>query len=77
MKDNWVRRRRMMTTVIAFCMLAIAYCLYIDSDKKIYETVVTMAFVLLGTTVTTFVGGAVMDDKNKGGTDVNNSGVDN
>lgn len=64
-EDPWARRRRMMTTVIVFCMVLIAYCVYQDSDRKIYDTAVTMAFLLLGTTVTTFVGGAVADDKFK------------
>lgn len=64
-KDMWKRRRMMMTSVIVFCMFTIFYCLYKDSDKRIYETAITSAFLLLGSTVVTYVTGAVVDDNKK------------
>ena len=60
--DRWIHRRRMMTAVIVFCMTVIVYSLYKDSDKKIYDTAITMAFLLMGSTVATYVTGAVYDD---------------
>ena len=46
-------------------MLTVGFSLFQGEDKKIYETAITMSFILAGSTVGSYVFGAVWDDKGK------------
>ena len=63
---NWVVRRRIMVAVVAFCMGTIAYTLvYSGRTDRVAETALTMSFAIIGTTVGTYVGGAVLEKGKK------------
>lgn len=59
----WRERRRFMWIVIAFCMATIAWALFKDSDTAVMQSAVTMGFTIMGTTVGSYVFGAVWEDK--------------
>ncbi len=59
---SWKRRRRMMFTVVAFCMGCVALVLYQETDTVVAQTTVTMAFTTLISVTGTYVFGAVWDD---------------
>lgn len=60
--DGWRIRRRYMSGTLVFSMLVIAFCLYRNLDSPVAETAVTMAFVIIGTTISSYVFGAVWQD---------------
>lgn len=58
--DTWRRRRRMMWTVLWFCMGVIAFCLW--KSPAAADTAITMSFGVIGVIVLGYVFGAVLDD---------------
>jgi len=60
--DGWRLRRRYMFATLVFSKLVVAYCLYRGLDSSVAETAVTMAFVIIGTTVSSYVFGAAWQD---------------
>ena len=62
---GWKIRRRIIYSTLIFCMLTVGFSLFQGEDKKIYETAITMSFILAGSTVGSYVFGAVWDDKGK------------
>jgi hypothetical protein len=64
-KPSWTVRRRIIFSTLLFCVLTVGYCLYKAEDLKIYETAITMSFILAGSTIGSYVFGAVWDDKRK------------
>lgn len=54
-----------MTANCVFCMLVIGFVLVADKDTEAAQTAVNMAFVTLATTLTSYVFGAVWDDRTK------------
>lgn len=63
--DAWKYRRKFMVVQTMFCKLVIGYVILSDMRGEVAEAALTMAFVLLGAIVTSYVFGAVMDDRNK------------
>lgn len=63
--DTWIKRRRLMWTIVGFCMGTISYVLWQNMTSEPAEAAVTMAFGILGATIASYVFGAVWDDKNK------------
>ncbi len=64
-KDPWKYRRRFMTSICAFCAISIWAVILMGTDAKVAEVTITMAFGILGTSLTSYVFGAVWDDKGK------------
>lgn len=62
-KDNWKYRRRFMVATVAFCMATVGYVLARDRDTEAAQNAVNMAFIIIGSTVSSYVFGAVWDDK--------------
>lgn len=60
---NWVVRRRLMFCIVGFCMAAVAWTLYSGRIDKVAETVVTMGFTIMGTTIGTYIGGAALEKR--------------
>lgn len=58
--DTWPRRRRMMWTVLSFCIGVICYCLW--QEPKYGETAIEYSFIVIGLTVLGYVFGAILDD---------------
>jgi len=61
---SWKIRRRFMFVIMAFCMGTIVYCLYAGEDTEVAQTAVSMAFLIIGTTVASYVFGAAWQDIN-------------
>ena len=51
-----------MFVIVAFCMGTIIYCLWNDSDTEVAQSAVSMAFVIIGTTIASYVFGAAWQD---------------
>ncbi len=64
-KDNWKYRRRVLWTVLGFCMGTVGYVLWKDLSSEPAEAAVTMGFGIIGASVASYVFGAVWDDKGK------------
>lgn len=60
--DTWRYRRRVLYLTLAFCMLAVAYCLWKDRTSSVADTVVTMAFFTIISAVGSYVFGATWED---------------
>lgn len=60
--DTWKKRRAFMLVTVAFCMAVIVFVLWRDMDTGAAETAVSMAFVIIGTTVASYVFGAAWED---------------
>jgi len=60
--DSWRLRRRYMFATLVFCKAVIAYILWRDLDSESAQTAVNMAFIIIGTTVSSYVFGAVWQD---------------
>ena len=65
LKTSWEIRRYFMFWVVLFSMAVIAYVLYSGADSRVAETSVDMAFVIIGTTLSSYVFGAAWEDINK------------
>lgn len=63
---SWKIRRRVLFTILIFCMLTIGWVLYKQLDTKVAETAVVMAFVIIGTVLTTYVFAATHEDVQRG-----------
>lgn len=63
--DGWKYRRRVVFGVVLFCMLCIGYVLWNGLDTSPAEAAVTMAFFMIGSTVGSYVFGAVWEDRKK------------
>ena len=61
-KFSWKNRRRFLITVIAFCMSVISYVLHYNLQSAVAETAVTMAFLIIGTSLGSYVFGAAWQD---------------
>ena len=64
-KDTWRIRRAFMFVTIAFCMLVISLVLWQGVDTEVADTAVNMAFIIIGTTVASYVFGAMYEDISK------------
>lgn len=62
LRGQWRIRRKFMFTVSGFCMVSVGYCLGMDLDSKVAETVVTMSYLVLGAIVSSYVFGATWED---------------
>lgn len=62
-RGSWKNRRRVIFGTLLFCMLSVGYVLYKGEDLKIYETTITMSFILAGSVIGSYVFGATWDDK--------------
>lgn len=62
--NSWKRRRRFMVAVIGFCMGCVAYVLGMNMDSESAQTAVSMSFVVIGSTIGSYVFGATWDDSN-------------
>lgn len=62
-KDNWKYRRRFMVATVGFCMGVVSYVLAERQDTEAAQNAVNMAFFIIGSTVSSYVFGAVWDDK--------------
>ena len=63
---SWKIRRRVLFTILIFCMLTVGWVLYKGLDTKVAETAVVMAFVIIGTVLTTYVLAATKEDMERG-----------
>ena len=62
---SWVWRRTFLWAVNVFCAWTIGYVLWNKLDTRPADTAVMMAFVVMATSVGSYVFGASWDDKNK------------
>ena len=60
--DTWRKRRGFMFAVVVFCMAVIVFVLWTGAETSAAETAVSMAFVIIGTTVASYVFGATWED---------------
>ncbi len=65
MDDPWRYRRRFMTSICGFCAVSIWTIILFRADSQVANTVVTMAFGILGTSLTSYVFGAAWENKSK------------
>lgn len=61
-RSNWRIRRRLIFLTVFFCMALIAYVVWRDSDTKLMDTALTMAFITLGSVIGSYVFGATYED---------------
>lgn len=61
-RSNWRVRRRLIWLTVLFCMSVITYVIWRDSDTKLADSAMTMAFLLLGSTLGSYVFGATYED---------------
>ena len=61
-EGSWIMRRRFMFVTIGFCMLTVGYILWNDMDSASAEVAVTMSFLTMGSTMASYVFGAVWQD---------------
>jgi hypothetical protein len=59
---TWRKRRRYLYILTAFCMLVIAYCLYMGKEDRVAETAVTMSYWSLIAFAGSYVFGAAWQD---------------
>lgn len=62
--DTWRYRRRFIFAGTGFSMAIIVYILHLGLEGRVAETAITMAFGIVGTLISVYVAGAVVDDKN-------------
>ena len=62
---SWKIRRRFMFVTVAFCMLVVVLTLLFRPDTSVANTVITMAFGTITAVLSSYVFGAVWDDKNR------------
>lgn len=60
----WEKRRRLIHGILVFCALGITYILWRALDLRIYETALLGFFALAGSTIGSYIFGAVWDDNN-------------
>jgi len=59
--DNWTMRRRWLFVVMVFCMAIITYCVGWADDSEVAETAVSMGFLTLGASISTYVFGSAWE----------------
>jgi len=59
----WEKRRRLMFSIVAFCMACISWALWKDSDTQVMQTAVASAFGTMTAITGSYVFGAVWNDK--------------
>lgn len=62
-EEQWRFRRRLVLYILAFCALAIGYIIGWPSSTETIKTAGNGLVLLFGTTVTSYVAGAVIDDR--------------
>tara|TARA_R110002049_G_scaffold304427_2_gene499611 strand:- start:3002 stop:3208 length:207 start_codon:yes stop_codon:yes gene_type:complete len=60
---SWRNRRRVIWATLEFCAGVIVFCLTRPEDREIYETAVSMAFTIGGTTVGAYAFGAAWENR--------------
>ena len=63
---SWKIRRRVMFSMLTFCMATIGYILWREMDTKVADTAVVMSFVIMGTILSTYVLAATAEDVKRG-----------
>lgn len=63
--DNWPRRRRYMTVVLAWAMLNTDYILIFGTDNALHQNALVALITLIGSIIGAYVFGAVWDDSDK------------
>lgn len=66
-KPSWRIRRRIVVSVLIYCSLIIAYMTIYGEDTELNRTISNGLIFLAGSTVSSYVFGAVWEDKNKTG----------
>ena len=62
----WKNRRMIVRTTLLFCAAEIAYITGWGEPNSLNEAIVTGAYLLAGSTIGSYVFGAVWDDKGRG-----------
>ena len=65
LEGTWVIRRRFMFVSIGFCMAVVAYCLHFDMDSEVAQNAVNMSFLVIMSTVASYVFGATWESINR------------
>lgn len=63
--DNWPKRRRYMTAVLAWAMLNVDYILIFGQDNALNQNALFAMVTLIGSIIGAYVFGAVWDDADK------------
>lgn len=63
-KPSWKIRRRLVNITLAFCAIVIAYLAYADGNSSVREIIALGLIGLAGSTLGSYLFGAVWDDKN-------------
>ncbi|MGI9251272.1 MAG: hypothetical protein ACR2PR_08750 [Pseudohongiellaceae bacterium] len=64
--DSWRYRRWAMAIICLFCAITIWITIIFLANNPLAGTIISMSFGIIGTTLTTYVFGAVWDNKRKG-----------
>lgn len=62
---SWRIRRRIVVSVLLYCSLIIGYMVLKGEDTELNQTISNGLIFLAGSTVSSYVFGAVWEDKNK------------
>lgn len=62
-KPSWKIRRRVVAVTLVYCALMICYLVYKGEDTTLNEAIATGLILLAGSTIGSYVFGAVWDDK--------------
>lgn len=63
--DNWPKRRRYMTVVLAWAMLNVDYILIFGKNSALNQNALFAMVTLIGSIIGAYVFGAVWDDSDK------------
>lgn len=64
-KPCWRVRRRIIIGILLFCGLTVGYMVLKGEDTELNRTIASSLILLAGSTVGSYVFGAVWDDKNR------------
>jgi hypothetical protein len=62
-RPSWRVRRRWVALIEAYCALGVGYLIVAGQDTRLHETIASGLLALAGTTMASFIFGAVWDDK--------------
>lgn len=62
-KPSWKIRRRVVAATLLYCAITVGYLVYNGEDTKLNEAIATALILLAGSTIGSYVFGAVWDDK--------------
>ena len=62
-RPSWAIRRRVIFATLVFCAFEILWITFMGADTAVASTIVLGAFGLAGSTIGSYVFGAVWDDK--------------